>query len=105
MIIKRFSEMNEQQFEKIIDNYIDRAAAGQVDVPADVFFDLLAQRLSQQVDETVTLLVDIENNDLTLRPDREFADVVIRGNEIIIGHHRFILQLSPPQVALPAPAQ
>jgi|GEM_PF-647983 len=105
MIMKHFSEMNEQQFEKIIDNYIDRTAIGQTDAPADVFFDLLAQRLAQKVDETVTLLVDIENNDLTLRPDREFSDIVIRGNEIIVGNHRFVLQLSGQVTASPVVTQ
>jgi len=94
--MQRFAEMNEQQFSKIVDGYIDRAADGQADAPADVFFDLLAQRLEEHVNETVTLLVKIEDNDLTLHPDREFADIVVRGNEIIIGHHRFVLQLSTP---------
>lgn len=94
MTMQRFSEMNEQEFQQIIDNYIDRAAAGQADVLPEVFFDLLAEKLAQNVDETVTLLVDIDNNDLTLRPDREFADVVVRGNEIIVGNHRFVLQLA-----------
>ena len=102
--MKRFAEMNEEEFQTVIDNYVDRAAAGQADVPANVFFDLLTQRLVQNVDETVTLLVDIENNNLTLRPDREFADVVIRGNEIIVGNHRFILQFSALPNTLSTPA-
>lgn len=96
MPMQRFSEMNEQQFDNLIDNYIDRAATDEADVPADFFFDLLAQRLVQSVDETVTLLVDIDNNDLTLRSEQEFPDVVIHGNEIIVGNHRFILQLATP---------
>ena len=104
MSMQRFSEMTEQQFDQLIDNYIDRAAQYEADVPAEFFFALLAQRLSQTVDETVTLLVDVENNDLTLRPEQEFADVVVRGNEIIVGNHRFILQLATPPDPLPVSA-
>jgi hypothetical protein len=104
MTMQRFSEMNEQEFQQIIDNYIDRAATGEADAPPEVFFDLLAERLAQSVDETVTLLVDIDNNDLTLRSDREFADIVVRGNEIIVGNHRFVLQLATSPGVLPVPA-
>lgn len=104
MSMQQFSEMTEQQFDQLIDSYIDRAAQDEADVPAEFFFELLAQRLSQTADETVTLLVDVENNDLTLRTEQEFADVVVRGNEIIVGNHRFILQLAPPPEPLPVPA-
>jgi hypothetical protein len=104
MSMQRFAEMSEQQFDQLIDNYIDRAAQDEADAPAEFFFELLAQRLSQTADETVTLLVDVENNDLTLRAEQEFADVVICGNEIIVGNHRFVLQLAPPPALLPVPA-
>lgn len=102
--MQRFAEMTEQQFDQLIDNYIDRAAQDEADVPADFFFELLAHRLSRTADETVTLLVDVEDNDLTLRPEQEFTDVVVRGNEIIVGNHRFILQLATPSAPLPVPA-
>jgi len=101
MSTQRFSAMTEQQFDQLIDQYIDRAAQDEADVPAEVFFDLLNQRLSQRVDEPVTLLVDVENNDLTLRAEQEVPDVVVRGNELIVGNHRFILQLAPPPEPLP----
>lgn len=104
MSMQRFSEMTEQQFDQLVDSYIDRAAQDETDVPAEVFFDLLAQRLSQRVDEPVTLLVDVENHDLTLRAEQEVADVVVRGNELIVGNHRFILQLVPPPEPLPVSA-
>ena len=78
-----------------------RAAQDEADIPAETFFDLLAQRLSQRVDEPVTLLVDVENNDLTLRAEQAVPDVVVRGNELIVGNHRFILQLAPPSEPLP----
>lgn len=101
---QRFSEMTEQQFDQLIDSYIARAAQDEADVPAEFFFALLAQRLSQMAEETVTLLVDVENNDLTLRTEQEVADVVVRGNKIMMGNHRFILQLAAPPKPLPVPA-
>ncbi len=101
MSTQRFSAMTEQQFDQLIDQYIDRAAQDEADVPVEVFFDLLVQRLSQRVDEPVTLFVDVENNDLTLRAEQEVPDVVVRGNELIVGNHRFILQLAPPPEPLP----
>ena len=83
---------------------IDRAAQDEADLPTETCFDLLAQRLSQRVDEPVTLLVDVENQDLTLRTQQAVPDVVVRGNELIVGNHRFILPLAPPSEPLPVSA-
>ncbi|MCB0062239.1 MAG: hypothetical protein KDE19_08995 [Caldilineaceae bacterium] len=47
---------------------------------------------------------DIEKNALTLRTQQAVPDVVVRGNELIVGNHRFILQLAPPPEPLPVSA-
>ena len=47
---------------------------------------------------------DIEKNALTLRTQQAVPDVVVRGNELIVGNQRFILQLAPPPEPLPVSA-
>ena len=47
-----------------------------------------------QVDETLILSVNIQDDDLVIRPDQEMGDIVVRGNEILIGNRRLVLQLA-----------
>jgi hypothetical protein len=35
-----------------------------------------------------------EEDDLVITPDRELSDIVIRGNEILVGNRRFVLKLA-----------
>jgi len=94
MSSKQFAEMEEAEFDSIIDGYIERTAHGYGEMPAKVYFDLLAERMEEQVEETVTLSINVTEDDLIIHSDRELGDILIQGNEIVIGKHRFILQLS-----------
>lgn len=48
---KRFEEMSEAEFERLLESYIERAAAGHGEMPAEYFLDLLAQRVGAQAGE------------------------------------------------------
>ena len=64
-------------------------------IPAEFFLDLLVERMTAKADETVNLSIDVsEGNDLVITPDRELSDIVIRGNEILVGNRRFVLKLA-----------
>lgn len=89
-----FASMSDTAFEQLIDRYIERTAADETDVPGDIFFDLLLERMVARSNETITLAVVVDNDQVTILPDREIGDLVIRGNEIFIGGRRLIFQLA-----------
>lgn len=88
-----FSEMSEAEFDALIDGFIEREAAGYGEMPAEVFFDLLLERSATKVEETVNLQVAVTDDHLVITPDREAGDVVVHGNEILIGGYRLVFQL------------
>jgi hypothetical protein len=95
MTKKRFDEMNEDEFDSLIDGYIERTATGYGEMPAEFFLDLLVERMEAKADETVNLSIDVsEDDDLMITPDRELSDIVIKGNEILVGKRRFVLKLA-----------
>jgi hypothetical protein len=91
---ERFADMNEEEFTNLIDGYIERTATGYGEIPVEIFLDLLIERMAAKVDETLNLSVDIQGDELVITPDRETGDIVVRGNEILIGKRRLVLQLS-----------
>lgn len=57
-------------------------------MPAEIFLDLLAERIAIKADKTVNLSLEIIGEKLVITPDREVAGVVVRGNEILAGRVR-----------------
>ena len=95
MTKKRFDKMNEAEFDSLIDGYIERTASGYGEMPAELFLDLLVERMEARADETVNLFIDVsEEDNLVITPDRELSDIVIKGNEILVGKRRFVLKLA-----------
>ena len=88
-----FAEMSETEFDTLIDGYIDREATGYGEIPAEIFFDLLLERIAARAGETLNLEIVVVEDRLVITPDREASDVVVRGNEILVGEHRLVLQL------------
>jgi uncharacterized protein YqfA (UPF0365 family) len=60
----------------------------------EVFFDVLLERIAANAQETVTLEVAIEGDQVVLVASRENADVVVEGNAILVGGRRLVLQPS-----------
>jgi hypothetical protein len=89
---RRLSAMSEAAFDALIEGHIERAAAGSTDMPAGVFVDILLERMAENSGTTITLAVDVAGDHVTITPDRDSGDVVVHGNEILIGGHRLILQ-------------
>ena len=94
MTPSRFAAMNEQEFDHLIDDYITRTSTTYGEMPGEFFLDLLFERMNTQVDETLILSINIEDDDLVIQPDQDMGDIVIRGNEILIGNRRLVLQLA-----------
>jgi hypothetical protein len=91
---QRFSEMSEAEFDALIEGHIERTAASHGEMPADIFVDVLLERIATRTSATVTLEIDVEDDSLVITPDRDSADIVVQGNEVLIGGHRLVLQLS-----------
>jgi hypothetical protein len=91
---QRFADMSAEAFDALIDGHIERTAAGADAMPADMFFDVLVERLATEVTATVTLDVDVAGDQLVLTPDRDSGDIVVQGNAILIGGRRIVLQLA-----------
>lgn len=89
-----FAEMSEAEFDALIDGYIDREAAGYGEMPAEIFFDLLLERSAAKARQSLNLEVAVVDDHLVITPDRETGDVIVCGNEILVGGHRLVFQLA-----------
>jgi hypothetical protein len=65
---RRLSEMSEATFDALIDSHIERATAGSTDMPAEVFVDVLLERIAANSGATITLAVDVTGDQVTITP-------------------------------------
>jgi len=96
---KRLSEMSLVEFDDLVEGAIDRMATRYGEMPAEIFLDLLAERIASKADKTVNLSLEIVGDKLVITPDREVAGVVVRGNEILAGRYRLALKPSARRLA------
>jgi hypothetical protein len=89
-----FAEMSETEFDALIDDYIEREAAGYGEMPAEIFFDLLLERSAAKTRQLLNLEVAVVDNHLVITPDRETGDVIVRGNEILVGERCLVFRLA-----------
>lgn len=87
------TEMNDEAFYILIDNYIDRIAEKRDDMPASTFFELLFERAAQLVTETVEVERELVNNQLVLRvPVGTESAIQVKGNEILVGNQHIVVK-------------
>ncbi len=91
---QRLSDLSEAEFDALIEGHIARTASGAGDLPADVFVDLLFERVAAQSARPVTLSITVHGDQLEITPDREGSDVLVQGNEVLIGGRRLVLRLA-----------
>jgi len=89
-----FAEMSEAEFDTLLDDYIEREAASYGEVPAEIFFDLLLERSAAKTRQPLHLEVTVVDDHLVITPDREMGDVIVRGNEVLVGERRLVFQLA-----------
>jgi len=89
-----FAEMSETEFDTLVESYIDREATGYGEMPADIFFDLLLERSLAKARQPLNLEVTVVDDHVVIIPDRETSDVIVRGNEILVGERRLVFQLT-----------
>lgn len=63
---KRFSEMSQAEFDDLVEGAIDRMATGYGEMPAEIFLDLLAERIASKAEETVNLSLEVVGGKLVI---------------------------------------
>lgn len=87
------SELSDTEFDALVEAHIERTAAGQGELSADVFIDLLVERSEAKSALPVTLSITVHGDQIEITPDHEGADVLVQGNEVLIGGRRLVLRL------------
>ena len=88
--------MTYEQFEAMVDDYIERSSRESGEMPASAFFALLFEKMAAraQGQETVRVYGHIVDGQLTLSaPLMEQEAVRVYGNEILVDRWRIIVSL------------
>lgn len=89
---QRLADLHDDECAGLIEPHSDRVAAGASDPPiADALVAWL-DRLARQAATTTTLDVAIRGGQVWLRSAVETDQVLVRGNESIIGMDRIVLR-------------
>ena len=59
---ERLSEMSEAAFDALLDAHIERTAAGETELQADVFVDVLLERIAAGTVAPVWLTIDVSGD-------------------------------------------
>ena len=94
MSTKALTEMSQPEFDALIDGYIERESKSYGAMPAEIFFDLLLERIEKKAKRAVNVKVVVTGNRLTLVPDHKSDDIVVRNNEVLVGERRLVFQLA-----------
>lgn len=94
MVERDLTEMTAEEFDALIDGYIERSSRRDDEVPAEAFLELLFETSVEQVQETIQLRADYVNGALQfdLPTDRE-ATIQTRGNQILVGDKLIVVSL------------
>ena len=95
---KLITEMSTEEFDTVIDRYLERQKKETNDLPAEVFFEALRNIFSaeaQNVEETIVLDGQLVGSQLELSlPAVESREhVMVRDNEILVDNLRLVIDL------------
>jgi hypothetical protein len=88
------TEMSSEEFEAIIEAYIERESQNMGEIEAPLFYEALEEMFSAKP-ETVELVGRIVGSHLQLHPaTQEVPGVRVHDNEIVVNNIRFIIRLT-----------
>ena len=103
---KLITEMSPEEFNSVIDRYLERQKEETDDLPASVFFEALGNIFSaeaQNVEETIVLHGQVVGSQLELYlpavEPREY--VMVNDNEILVDNLRLVIDLVDNEVEGP----
>ena len=92
--------MSSEEFEQLIEQYIERGSRETDDLDADMFFDALADFVAAPSEVTIELRETWHNGHLSLTPEGSVPpEVQVHGNRIIAPGFTFVIQ--PEQAVAP----
>ena len=94
MAENRIKTIDFDEFQSIADGFIERSSHEFGEMPASSFFELLFEKMTERVTETIELEGDVVDNQLVLRLPVDLETAVhVKDNEILIGDRRIIVKL------------
>lgn len=90
------TSLSAEEFDVLLETYIERIAQDEVEMPASVFFELLFERLSERVEETIVFEVKVVDGQIVIEMTQEAEGVWAQGNEIFVDHKRLVFHLRQP---------
>lgn len=92
--MKSITEMNEDEFMELIDNYIERSSRRDDAIPTSTFLELLFQNSLRRVQENIEVRGRIINRQLELLPPTdEEATIQTRKNQILVDNKLITVQI------------
>ena len=93
---KLLSEMSYDEFDALMNVYIDQSSQQTGEIPASSFFELLFNQVAQRVTDTFELEGRIVDGKLVFElPQIPLPNVFIQDNQILIGNQRIVVNLAP----------
>lgn len=92
--------MSHEEFEKLIEEYIERGTQQTDDLDADIFYDALADFVAAPREVTIELRETWHDGQLSLSPESPVPpDVQVYGNRIVAPGFTFVIR--PEQAMVP----
>lgn len=93
------TDMNYDEFQSVMDGFIDRSSQESGEMPASTFFELLFAQMTERVTETIEVVGEVVNNRLVLQLPADLESTVhVKNNEILIGGQRIVVKLKDSPV-------
>lgn len=90
---KLLTDMNNDEFQTLMDDYIARSARRDDAIPAPTFLEVLFALFERRASNVVRLEGQIINGELVLTPTGETAPVQVQGNRILLGDVQVVVSL------------
>jgi hypothetical protein len=90
---KLLTEMENEEFQVLMDNYITRSARRDDAIPASTFLEMLFDLLEQRASSVIQLEGQIVNGELVLKTTEEATPVQVHGNRILLGDLQVVVSL------------
>ena len=90
-------DLSDEEFNALIEEYIERGSKQTDDLNADIFFDALADFVEASPETPLKLNGTWDEGELILSPSSSFPpEVKIHNNHIITPNFTFVIQLEQP---------
>jgi hypothetical protein len=90
---KLLTDMDNDEFQTLMDDYIARSARRDDAIPAPTFPEVLFALFERRASNVVRLEGQIINGELVLTPTGETAPVQVQGNRILLGDVQVVVSL------------